>query len=243
MIVRHSMRWLVSALAVAAVAASAAVAAPAPSYTVTFTGSGSEHQLDNLKNIQDSGLCDSAEHIDVNATITWAASWSAFRPGKRPVTGPTGIDGSSVHGSDVKDACGLDLSQAPPGWVDQTACSSALVAAGGPSLALERSTPKLLVLAVSAAPVAVPVGVGCGLNVRNDQLAAHVSVPRAKLNALKKRGSLTFAVGTAHPGPGDSYAPTLDCSQATKPYEGYRTADECHDTLSWNGTVKITRVS
>jgi hypothetical protein len=237
------MRWLVSALALAAVATSAAVAAPAPSYTLSFTGSGSEHQLDNLKNIQDSGLCDSAEHIDVDATITWVASWSAFRPGKRPVAGPARIDGSSVHGSDVKDACGLDLSQAPPGWVNQTACSSALVAAGGPSLALERSTPKLLVLAVSAAPVAVPVGVGCGLNVRNDQLAAHVSVPRAKLNALKKRGSLTFAVGTAHPGPGDSYAPTLDCSQATKPYEGYRTADECHDTLSWNGTVKITRVS
>ena len=55
--------------------------------------------------------------------------------------------------------------------------------------------------------------------------------------------TLTFAVGTAHPGPGDAYAPTLDCSQATKPYEGYRTADECHDTLSWNGTLKITRVS
>jgi hypothetical protein len=100
-----------------------------------------------------------------------------------------------------------------------------------------------LVLAVAATPVAVPVGVGCGLNVRNDQFAGHVSVPRKKLSALKRRGSLTIPVGTAHPGPGDEYAPTLDCSQPTKPYEGYRTASECQDSLSWSGTVKITRVS
>jgi hypothetical protein len=238
------MRWVATAgLAFAAVLATAAVAAPPPSYMVTFSGSGSEHQLNNLKNIQDSGVCDSAEHIDVTATMTWTASWTAFRPGRRPGAAPLKRGGSTIQGSDVKDACGLDLSQAPPGWVNQTSCSSSLVAAGGPSLALARMTPELLVLAVAAAPVAVPVGVGCGLNVRNDQFTAHVSVPRKKLNALKKRGSLTFAVGTAHPGPGDSYSPTLDCSQPTKPYEGYRTADECQDTLSWSGTIKITRAS
>ena len=237
------MRLLATGLALAAIVTASAVAAPAPSYTVTFTGSGGEHQLNNLKNIQDSGVCDSAEHIDVSATMTWAASWNAFRPGKRPGAPASKIDGSTVQGSDVKDACGLDLSQAPPGWVNQTSCSSALVAAGGPSLALTRLTPKVFVLAVAAAPVAVPVGVGCGLNVRNDQLTAHVSVTRKKLSALKRHGSLTIAVGTAHPGPGDLYAPTLDCSQPTKPYEGYRTADECQDTLSWSGTVKLTRVS
>jgi hypothetical protein len=48
-------------------------------------------------------------------------------------------------------------------------------------------------------------------------------------------------VGTLHPGPDDLYAPTLDCSQPTKPYEGYRTADHCRDDLSWSGTLKITR--
>ena len=237
------MRSVAAGLALAAVVAAVAAAAPAPTYTVTFSGSGGEHQLNNLKNIQDSGVCDSAEHIDVTATMTWSAAWNGFRPGRRVGAAASKIDGSTVEGSDVKDACGLDLSQAPPGWVNQTSCSSALVAAGGPSLSLVRTTPKVLVLALAATPTAVPVGVGCGLNLRNDQLTAHVSVPRAKLNALKKRASLTFAVGTAHPGPGDAYSPTLDCSQPTKPYEGYRTADECHDTLSWSGTVKITRVS
>ena len=237
------MRWIVSGLALAAVLATAAIAAPAPSYTVTFSGSGTEHQLDHQKNIQDSGVCDSAEHVDVNAAVTWSASWNAFRLGKRPAGGPSTIDGSTVQGSDVKDACGLDLSQAPAGWVAQTSCSSPLVPSGGPSLSLARMTAKVVVLSVAATPVAVPVGVGCGLNVRNDQFAAHVSIARAKLNALKKRGSLTIAVGSSHPGPGDTYSPTLDCSQPTKPYEGYRTADECQDTLSWSGTVKITRVS
>lgn len=236
-------RLAAGGLAVAAVLASAAIAAPPPSYTITFTGSGSEHQLNSLRNIQDSGLCDSAEHIDVNATISWSAAWTGFRPGRPAAAGPARIDGSSVQGSDVKDACGLDLSLAPPGWVNQTSCSSALVAAGGPSLAVVRTTSMLVVFGVTATPLAVPVGVGCGLNVRNDQLAAHISVPRAKLDALKKRASLTFAVGTAHPGPGDRYSPSLDCSQPTKPYEGYRTADDCRDTLSWSGTVKITRAS
>jgi hypothetical protein len=237
------MRWIVPGLALAAVLATAAIAAPAPSYTVTFSGSGAEHQLNHLRNIQDSGVCDSAEHIDVSATVTWNATWNAFRLGKRPVAGRSAIDGSSVQGSDVKDACGLDLSLAPPGWVAQTSCSSALVAAGEPSFSVVRTTPKVVVLALAATPVAVPVGVGCGLNVRNDQFATHVSVSRAKLTALKKRGSLTIAVGSAHPGPGDDYSPTLDCSQPTKPYEGYRTADACQDTLSWSGTVKITRAS
>ena len=52
-----------------------------------------------------------------------------------------------------------------------------------------------------------------------------------------------IAVGTARPGPGDVYSPSIDCSQPTKPYDGYRTADQCEDSLSWSGTVKITRMS
>jgi hypothetical protein len=81
------------------------------------------------------------------------------------------------------------------------------------------------------------------LNVRNDQFASHVSISQKKLAALRKGQSLTLPVGTSHPGPGDVYAPALDCSQATKPYEGYRTTDQCTDQLSWSGTVKVTRAS
>jgi hypothetical protein len=228
----------------ALVAASAATAnTAAPVYTVTFTGNGSEQQQDTKKNIQDSGVCDSAEHVNVNATLLWSASWSKFRPGKGAAAGPVKIDGSAIQGTDVKDACGLDLSQAPPGWVSQTSCAQSLVMSAAPTLTVARKTTTALVLAFSAPSLAVPVGAGCSLNVRNDQLVAHVTISQKKLAALKKGASLVVSTGTSRPGPGDLYAPALDCSQPTKPYEGYRTADDCSDQLSWSGTVKLTRVS
>ena len=189
------------------------------------------------------GNAASAEHVNVTANLAWAASWTKFRPGKGSATGPVRIDGSAIQGSDVKDACGLDLSQAPPGWVSQTSCSQTLAMSGPPTLALARRTSSALVLAVTAPAVAVAVGAGCALNVRNDQLSAHVVLSQKKLKSLRKGQSLTLQTGTSRPGPGDAYAPTLDCSQPTKPYEGYRTADQCSDALAWSGTVKITRAS
>jgi hypothetical protein len=233
---------LVAVALFAAVAAAAASAGSSPSYTITFAGSGTEQHVDHQRNIQDSGLCDSAEHVTVNAALAWTASWRGFRVGKPAGAATAGIAGSAAQGTDVKDACGLDLSQAPPGWVGQANCSAALVPSG--SAALEaRKTKTALVIGLTAPSLAVPVGAGCALNVRNDQLIAHVAVPLTKLAALKKGNSITYAVGTARPGPGDYYTSSIDCSQPTKPYEGYRTADDCHDTLSWSGAVKITRVS
>ena len=234
------MRWVVAGLALCAAVASAAAAASVPTYTVAFTGSGTEQHVDHQRNIQDSGLCDSAEHVTVNAALAWTASWRGFRVGKPAGAAAAGIAGSSAQGSDVKDACGLDLSQAPPGWVGQTACSAALVPAGSPALAARR-TKTALVLALTAPQLAVPAGAGCALNVRNDQLVAHVAVSLQKLAALEKRRSLALAVGTSRPGPGDFYTSAIDCSQPTKPYDGYHTADDCHDTLSWSGTIRITR--
>jgi hypothetical protein len=230
-------------LAALVVASAAGARTTLPAYTVTFTGAGSEQQQDTKKNIQDSGVCDSAEHNDVSATLLWSASWSRFRPGQGAAAGPVKIDGSAIQGTDVKDACGLDLSQAPPGWVGQTSCSQALVVSAAPTFAVARKTATTLVLAFSAPSLAVPVGAGCSLNVRNDQLVAHVSIPQKRLVVLKRGGSIVVSTGTSRPGPGDLYAPTLDCSQPTKPYEGYRTADDCSDQLSWSGTVKLTRVS
>jgi hypothetical protein len=230
------------ALAVATLGASLASAVTTPTYTVTFTATGSEHQVDQQQNIQDDGTCDSAEHVDVTATLVWSSSWRGFSPAGRSVLGrPAEITGSRVTGTHVKDACGLPLTDAPEGWVSQQSCDAELVAAGSPQLSLVKKTRASLVLAIAAPPFAVPVGVQCPLNVRNDQLSSHVVVPLKKLHALKKRMSLTFAVGTARPGPGDLYSPALDCSRPTKPYLGYRTADHCQDTLSWSGSVVITR--
>jgi hypothetical protein len=236
------MRWVIAAATACAAFAGGAAASSTPTYTVTFKGTGTEQHVDHQRNIQDSGLCDSAEHVTVNATLAWTASWGGFRIGRAPGAAAAAIAGSSAQGNDIKDACGLDLSLAPPGWVGETNCSAALVPAGSAALDARRTKASLIV-GLTAPPVTVPVGAGCELNVRNDQLIAHVAFSLKKVAALTKGKSLTLPVGSARPGPGDYYTSSIDCSQPTKPYDGYRTADECHDVLSWSGTVSLTRVS
>jgi hypothetical protein len=238
--VRLSLALLAASAALGS--ASFASAAAAPTYTITFSGGGAEHHVDQQKNIQDDGSCNSAEHVDVTATVAWAASWRGFTAAARSILGqPAQIAGSNITGTHVKDACGLPIADAPDGWAMQQTCDAALVAAGSPQLSVVKKTKTSLVLSIAAPPVALPVSVQCPLNVRNDQFAGHLVVPLKKLQALKKHASLTISVGTAHPGPGDLYVSDENCSQPTKPYEGYRTADSCQDTLSWAGAVKITR--
>ena len=235
------MRVTILALAVL-VAAGTASAKGAPTFSISFSGAGVEHQLDQQKNIQDSGLCDSGETVDVTATLVWQTSWTGFRVASRSANpGPTSIAGSKFAGSHVKDACGLALEQAPAGWVAQAQCATDLVPAGSPALEVPKLNRTSLLVGVVAPPVAVPVGQACSLNPRNDQLAAHVVVPVAKLNALAKGKALTFRVSNAASTAHDYYAASIDCSQPTKPYEGYRTADRCHDDVTWSGTVTIKR--
>jgi hypothetical protein len=121
-----------------------------------------------------------------------------------------------------------------------TTCNGQLELVVPPTVTTRR-TKKALVLELAAPQVAAGVGTGCALVVRSDQLVAHLSVPLAKLNALKRGRSLTLTVGTARPGPGDVYRPHVDCSRPLKPYEGYKVADACADDLTWSGTVKLTR--
>jgi hypothetical protein len=228
---------------VAAIAAAGAFAAPTPIYKLTFQGSGTEHQVDRKQNIQDNGTCDSAEHVDVTAKMVWSAEWPGFRPAVRSaLSSPTRIDGSQVEGTHVKDACGLPLAQAPEGWISETSCDEALVASSSPQLTTA-TRGKSVVIALTAPSFSVPVSAKCPLNVRNEQLRAHVVVALKKLQSLKRGARLTFPLGTTSPGPGDTYAATIDCSVPTKPYEGYRTADRCQDQLSWSGALTITRVS
>lgn len=238
------MRVLVPAVVAVLLAAASASAKSAPTYSITFTGSGTEHQLDQQQNVQDSGLCDSAENVDVTAELTWRTTFAGVRASSRlPFSAPASIAGSKFAGTHVKDACGLPLDQAPAGWVSQASCSADLVPAGPPSLTIEQLNKATLLVGVTAPPLATPVGQDCSINPRNDQLTAHVAVATKKLTGLARGASLTFAVGTTSGSVHDVYRPSNDCSQPTKPYEGYRTEDHCRDDLSWSGTVTVKRVS
>lgn len=229
-------------VAVAALGASLASAATTPTYTLTFSGKGSEHQLDTMRNVEDNGECYAAEHVDVTATLAWSTSWSGFNLAARRLVGRHAqIAGSSVTGSNVKDSCGEPLDEAPEGWVSQASCEAQLAVVGSPQLSRVKTTATSVVLAIAAPSFGAPASAKCPVTVRNDQLVLHLAVPLKKLQALQKGASLTFAVGTERPGPSDLYAPTLDCSRPTKPYEGYRIDDHCEDALAWSGSVRITR--
>jgi hypothetical protein len=226
-------------------AAAAAFAAKAPTYHVAFTGSGTQHHVDIQRYIEDSGACNARENVDQTATFSWSGAWTGLTTARAgAAAGAPTTAGSTVAGGDVKDACGLALDAAPADWPAQSSCNDALQVIAPAAIAIERRTKTALVLAVSAPTYVVPVASTCNsLNIRGDQLAAHVSVPLAALSKLARGKTVSYAVGTAHPGPGDAYAPKLVCSQPAKPYEGYRIADECLDELSWSGTVTITRSS
>jgi hypothetical protein len=206
--------------------------AASPSFRIDFAGSAVQHVVDTQRYVDDhDGSCFAREHIDETAHIVWTAS--SPKAAQR-------IDGSTVAGTGVRDSCDGPAEKAPADWLRQTTCNGQLELVGAPTVATTR-TRKMLVLDLTAPQLAAAVGSGCALVVRSDQLVAHVSVPLAKLNALKRGRSLTVAVGTSRPGPGDYYRPHVDCSRPAKPYEGYKVADACSDDLAWSGTVKLTR--
>jgi hypothetical protein len=227
--------------ALAAFAAPGAVAAPPPTYNVAFQGSGTEHQVDLKLQIEDTGDCEAAEHVDVTATLAWKVSWTGFHPGVRLGRAAAAVKGSRFAGTDVRDACEPD-DEAPPDWDSEASCKTALATSGAPQLAASVRGQRV-VLTLAAPAFQVPVGTQCPLVVRNDQLAAHAAVQLSQLHALKRGGAISVRVGTASPGPGDFYAPVRDCSAPTKPYDGYRTEDHCRDRLTWSGAVKVTRTS
>ena len=163
------------------------------SYTVTFTGSGAEHHVDQQKNIQDDGTCNSAEHVDVTATVAWSSAWRGLSLDRTEcLSGADAqIAGSRVAGTHVKDACGLPLDDAPEGWVlQQTVQRRArrrrLAAALGREQDRNVDGARIRSAALgTSGHSAVPA------ERSQRSIAGHLVVPLKKLQALKKHASLT----------------------------------------------------
>ena len=58
---------------------------------------------------------------------------------------------------------------------------------------------------------------------------------------LRPGAQIRVAVGWARPATG-SYRERVNCFHIAKPYDGYRSFDQCTDTLRWSGIVTITRL-
>ena len=140
----------------------------------------------------------------------------------------------SVNGSAVRDSC--DAAEEEPGWGGTSVCKHPLPvrSAGGVALSTDG---RLHVLG----PVFGSPGAGCELEVRNDQLQAHLLDPAALLRLVQTGKPVTAPVGTRHPTPVDPYVPTQFCSAFPHIYEGVVYLYDCLDTLIWNGRISVSR--
>ena len=81
----------------------------------------------------------------------------------------------------------------------------------------------------------------CTAPVRSEELNARIALPAARVLKLPRGGQLRVAVGSVKPATG-SYRPRAYCLHIAKPYDGYRSFDQCVDTLQWSGTITVTRL-
>jgi hypothetical protein len=192
--------------------------------------------------LQSDNECYYDKTTDESATLDWSASFAAVplkalarSAGRAPAA--LGVTASgAASGLEVRGDCGSD--DVPPGWVQTITCSGQLQF-GSPSLRLSRQQAGRAVLSLQAPPASLPTPSPCAIVPRNDQLLATVKVGLAALARLKTGKSLTVRVGTGTAS--GSYVTELNCSFHPAPYEGTEIADDCHDTLTWSGTVTFLK--
>jgi hypothetical protein len=97
------------------------------------------------------------------------------------------------------------------------------------------------VLRVQAPTVDVSKNAVCTAVPRSDELNARIALPVSRVLKLARGGRLRVAVGSTKPATG-TYRQRANCLHIAKPYDGYRSFDQCVDTMHWSGTVTVTRL-
>jgi hypothetical protein len=226
------------AAAVLALALPAAAVAKGP-LDVSFTGSGTGHLVDVQRWILlEENECYLREAIDQTATLSWTLGWRVPLGGG--VGAPVGAPAmqGTVSGADVGDLCGEELTDpedVPENWIHSTQCGDTLTA--GPGSLTARTRAGNLILTASGPQYDLPAGAVCSLRPRSAELQARVVIP---LKKLQPGTTMRIAVGSTVERWG-TYVPHLNCMHAAKPYDGYRSFDECGDDLSWTGTLVVSR--
>ena len=227
------------ALALATASAGGSVASPRH-VEITFTGRGGGRYLDVTRLLRDDTRdCYARRTADETVSVSWTLRWAgslvrtsrgyALR-GLAPLR-PT-VKGS-IKGTTVRDGCDVADPDVDAAWIGSDRCVGALPVKlhGGAAV-----RPGVLAL---RGPVYGSPPKPCELTVRNDQLAAHVALPPTTLTRLSVGKAVTVPVGTANPGPGDSYVARRLCSAFPHIYDGVVYLYDCDDTLAWKGTVTL----
>ena len=143
-----------------------------------------------------------------------------------------------LSGTEVADLCGEEETRpedVPENWVHTSQCTETLTAEpGGLTASVRGST---LTLTVQGPQYALPENAVRSLRPRTEELQARVAIP---LKTLPRGKTVRIPVGSALPRWG-AYTPHLNCMHVAKPYDGYRSMDECGDDLTWSGTLTVSR--
>ena len=231
---------MLPALAALSLAAGPAGSNAGARLQITFTGAGGGRYLDVTRWLRDDTRdCYARRTADETVSVSWTLGWTGslvrtsrgyavrgLSPLRRAVKG-------SIRGITVRDGCDAADPEIAAGWVGSDKCVGALPVKlnGAASVAAG-------VLALRG-PVYGSPPTPCELAVRNDQLAAHVALSPRTVALLTAGKTVSVPVGTAHPGPGDSYLARRFCSAFPHIYDGVVYLYDCDDTLAWKGTVTL----
>jgi len=224
--------------ALAVTAGTGAAASRAPTVRVTFTGSATGRFQDAERWILlSSNECYLRRMRDQSTSLTWSVGFAGGRSlaalSREAVAG-------TVKGTEVRDSCDDVAEELPPDapadWLHSVSCSD--------PLRLRRpgkATWANGVLRVQAPVAEVPKNSVCTALPRSEELYARIALPTARIAKLRRGAHITIAVGSAKPATG-TYNPRVNCFHIAKPYDGYRSFDRCVDTLTWSGTITVTRL-
>jgi hypothetical protein len=214
-------------------------ATAADTFSVIFSGSGTAHLVDVERWILlDENECYLRKSVDQSAALSWTLGWTFRLGAKAGVSAGAPSMQAPLSGTEVADLCGEEETRpedVPEDWVHSSDCSGALTAAPGSLTTATRGGN--LVLTALGPQLSLPDDSICSLRPRSNELQARLVIPLKKLPRGK---TLRIPVGSAI-GKWGTYTPHLNCMHAAKPYDGYRSTDECGDDLSWSGTIAVTR--
>ena len=236
---------LCAALAVAIAGAAGASAAPrgpaSATVRIVFTGHGGGRYLDVTRWLtEDTRECYARRTADETVSVSWRIVWTARLARKGgawtfagPVRTARSVTGA-IKGKAVRDSC--DAVEEQPGWDARNVCKLPLPVRSGGGLQLSRNGE-----VHARGPAFGSPESPCELEVRNDQLQAHVFAPAALGRVVAGGKALSVRVGTAHRSPADPYVATKLCSAFPHIYDGVVYIYDCTDTLIWNGRLAVSR--
>ncbi len=229
---------------VAAIGARAGATTAPVRLQVTFAGTAREqfNDVERWTSLS-SNQCVLRRARDEATTLTWSLAWRGA-PGARVVAAAPPSSQGNVAGTEVRDSCDIapaDLpADAPQDWLTTLQCNDPLQPDGGGALTLTRRAGTVIVQ-VATPGYAVSPDAQCTAEPRADQLHARLPLKLNDLARLARGASRTYAVGSSVTRFG-AYTPQQNCMHAAKPYDGYRSFDQCQDLLTWSGTLRVTRL-